>query len=663
MKYARIVLSLPINKAFSYRIPKNMEPHAEIGKRAWVSFGKMRLVGYIIGLSDEAEVKNVKPLQRLIDEYPIINPELLKLTKWVSDYYLCSWGEAIASTIPGVLRKGKTAIKPKKPFKEEEFESSYDLAPTLEQDMALKLIKSSLDKKEKSVFLLHGITASGKTEVYLQAISFALSQGRSSIMLVPEISLTPQAVERFKSRFGKSVAIVHSRLIGSMRFREWQRIKTGEAKVIVGVRSAIFSPVKDLGLVIVDEEHENSYKQEDVPRYHARDVAVKRASINNAVTVLGSATPSLESFYNAKKKLYKLISLTKRIENKDLPRVRIVDMKRELMHRRRPSVFSRVLKDELEKTLTRKEQAMLFLNRRGFSTSIICKKCGLVAKCKKCDSVMVYHFAEKKIICHYCNYKAEVPNICPKCNSGYMRFQGMGTERIESELHRYFPEGASERMDTDSMRKRGSHDKVLTRFLKHGIDVLVGTQMIAKGHDFPKVTLVGVVAADTTLNIPDFRASERTFNLLTQVAGRAGRGKQEGLVVIQTYTPGHYAITTASKHDYNSFYKKEIAIREELKLPPFVHIIKLVLRSKNEERLLDGSSRLAKALKKKFTGSTKVIGPAPAAIPKLRGQYRRNILLKTKDPAGFNMRLREALRTFKRPSGVFIAVDVDPMSV
>jgi len=657
MKYTQVVFGIPIDKAFSYRIPKKLESHITVGKRVWVSFGKRRLVGYIVGTSEKTEIENVKPIQELIDKESIISGEMLILTKWVSEYYLCSWGEAIESTIPGVLRKGKTSIKPKKPFEEEVFVPSYDLHPTTQQKTALSLIKKDLSSFKHEVFLLHGITASGKTEVYLQAISHALNQGKSSIVLVPEISLTPQAVERFKSRFGRNVAIVHSRLAGSMRFREWQRIKQGEAKVIVGVRSAVFSPAKNLGLVIVDEEHENSYKQEDTPRYHARDVAIERARINSGVAILGSATPSLESFYKAGNEEFKLIKLTKRIENKDLPKVKIIDMKREFAVKGRQTIFSRFLKDALEKTLAKKKQAILFLNRRGFSTSVICKKCGHVARCKKCDSVMVYHFNDKKIHCHYCNWKTDAPNICPKCTGAYMKFSGLGTEKVESEIARYFPSQKTGRMDTDSTRKRGSHDAILGKFSRHRIDMLVGTQMIAKGLDFPKVTLVGVVNADTSLNLPDFRASERTFSLLTQVAGRAGRGEEKGDVIIQTYTPGNYAIKTASTHDYESFYKKEIIARKELELPPFVHIIKIALHSRNNKRAEEASVKLAKALKAKLRSSAKIIGPAPAVISRLRGQYRWNIFLKVDDPLKVNNRLRKILR------GKFVAVDVDPISV
>ncbi len=663
MNYADVVLGLPILRSFSYRIPKNFIPEAEIGKRVRVSFGRRELIGYIVGLNEKSDIKNVKPVQSIIDKTPIISGEMLKTTKWISEYYLCSWGQAIESTIPGVLRKGKTSVKPKKPFEEERFEKSSHLKPTEEQKKALADINESLSKKEHCVFLLHGITASGKTEVYLQAISHVLEQGRSSIVLVPEISLTPQTVERFKSRFGEMVAVIHSKLMGSMRFREWQRIKTGAARVIVGVRSAIMSPVDNLGLVIVDEEHESSYKQEDTPRYHARDLAIERARINNGVVVLGSATPSLESFYNAKKGNYKLINLKKRIQDKDLPEVKIVDMKRELVQKHRQVVLSRILKDMLDKILAKKEQAILFLNRRGFSTSIVCKKCGHVARCKRCESVMVYHFTDKKLICHYCNHKEDPPDICPRCRGSYVKFLGLGTERVESELHRFFPEKRMDRMDTDATKKRGSHDKILGGFRRHGIDVLVGTQMVAKGHDFPLVTLVGVVSADTTLNLPDFRASERTFNLLTQVAGRAGRGKEKGFVIIQTYSPSHYAITTASRHDYDAFYKKEIGYRKELNLPPFIHIIKLTLRSVNNKKAKGAADKLKDLLKKKLDPSVKVIGPAPAVIARLRGQYRWNIMLKTENPKKTNEGLKKILAAFRKPSGVLLAPDVDPISV
>lgn len=662
MKYASVVIRMPLDRPFSYRIPEKIKDKIEVGKRVWVPFGPRRVVGYVVELTDKADVKNIRPIESVIDATPIVSEELLRLSKWISEYYICSWGEAIDATIPGVLKKGKTDIRARKSFEERKYEDTRDISPNPEQRKALDAINDSVDSSTHSVFLLHGITASGKTEIYIQAIRHSLTHGRSSIVLVPEISLTPQTVERFKSRFGDNVAVMHSGLLGSERFREYKKIKDGRAKIVIGARSAIFSPVRNLGLVIIDEEHETSYKQESVPRYHAREVGVKRAEISGATVILGTATPSLESYFNAKAGRYKLLELKKRIKDIALPKVNIVDMRKELDQKHYATIFSRSLKDRIGKVLARGEQAILFLNRRGFSTFIYCRKCGIVIRCKRCDAVMVYHYSKKKLNCHYCNWSIDPPETCAKCKSTYVKYFGMGTERVESELYRYFPEGRIDRMDADTTRKRGSHDKVLGKFKDQSINILVGTQMIAKGLDFPQVTLVGVVSADTTLNLPDFRASERTFNLLTQVAGRAGRGDAGGEVIIQTYAPHHYAITTASKHDYLSFYEKEIVLREELDLPPFYNMIRLLLRSRKEERVVAASKDLAGIIGTQMK-DVKILGPAPAVISRIKNQYRWNLMIKTKDAARSAIRLKKILKDFKRPSGVIIAVDVDPISV
>ena len=662
MKYASIAIKLPLDKQFTYRVPKPLENKIALGMRVWVPFGPRRIVGYVVDLTEKAQIENAKPIESIIDAHPMISEELLKLTRWMADYYICSWGEAIDATIPGVLKKGKTSVKMRGKHEEEPYEKSVDLIPTQEQKTALDMINGSFEKRSHKVFLLHGITASGKTEVYMQTISRALKDGLSSIVLVPEISLTPQTVERFKSRFDESVAVMHSGLVGSKRFKEYMRIKNGEARIVIGARSAIFSPVKDLGLIIIDEEHETSYKQESVPRYHAREVAIKRAQITGSIVILGSATPALESYSKAKNGDYQLIELTKRVKDIALPKVNIIDMRKELYQKHYASIFSRPLKDRIERVMMKGQQAILFLNRRGFATFIYCRQCGIVIRCKRCDAVMVYHYSKKKLICHYCNAHLEPPQICPKCNTHYVKYFGMGTERVESELHRYFPESITERMDTDTTKKRGSHDKVLGRFKKHAINILVGTQMIAKGLDFPKVTLVGVVSADTTLNLPDFRASERTFNLLTQVAGRAGRGDEGGEVIIQTYTPHHYAITAASQHDYHSFYIKEIGIRNELELPPFVNIIRVVFKSRKDQLAKDTANSLAEVIKKAIKG-VKILGPAPAVVSRIRNKYIWNIVLKTRSQEEFTLRLKDILKGFKKSSSVSIIVDVDPVSV
>lgn len=665
LKFADIAVALPVDRIFQYAIPERLSGEIATGKRVFVPFQNRNMVGYVVGLSAEADVKEVKDISAVIDKEPILSEEMLKLTRWIKDNYFCSWGEAIGAAIPGGIKKGNVELGSRIKDSGVHPDGVVPSKPhvlTGEQSKALKAILESIDKKEHRTFLLHGITASGKTEVYLQAIDEVLKNGRQAIMLVPEISLTPQTVERFVSRFGTSVAVIHSKLTPAKRFLEWKKIKEGRASIVVGARSAIFSPMNNLGLVIVDEEHETSYKQDDVPRYHARDVADYRAKLNNCPLILGSATPSLESYYKAKNGEYTLVILTKRIEERLLPKVKIVDMRMELETRKKIAIFSKVLLDAIEKTLKAGKQAIIFLNRRGFSTFVNCKKCGLVLKCKRCDTVLVYHFDVKKLICHYCGYQTAPPEICPKCRSGYIKYFGLGTERVESEISRFFSSARIARMDSDTTVKRGSHDRILGSFKSGDVNLLVGTQMIAKGLDFPEVTLVGVVAADVSLNIPDFRAGERTFNLLTQVAGRAGRGEDGGEVIVQTYAPHNYAILAAAKHDYEKFYNEEIIARKELEFPPFTNLVKVTVRARNEELAQKSATELAEAIRNEDK-DVKLGGPAAAPIMRMRGYFRYNIILKNTDRLAMCTLLKKVLGSFRRPHGVLIAVDVDPISM
>jgi len=677
-KYAEIAVSLPMGKTFHYSIPRKMECEVESGKRVWVEFGKRKIVGYVVGLTASSGVKDVKPIIEVIDKTPIISAQMLQLCGWIKDTYLCSLGQAIDATIPGVLKKGKVSVKPRTLSGDGFIHGTMpdnETCPrantavlgakhtlTSEQDVVLKSVLHKIDREDFMTFLLYGITSSGKTEVYLQAIEKVLAKGKTAIVLVPEIALTPQTVERFTSRFGNLVAVMHSALLGSARYSEWKRIADGTARIVVGARSAIFSPVKNLGLIIIDEEHETSYKQEDVPRYHARDVAVMRAKLSNCPVILGSATPSLESYYLADKKGMELVRLTRRIDERSLPKVKIVDMRMELATRKKMVMLSGMLIDAIRRALNKNTQVMIFLNRRGFSTYVNCKKCGLVLKCRRCDSVLVYHYQTKSMVCHYCNARMSPPNICPQCKGSYMKYFGIGTEKVESELARLFPSAKIARMDTDSTSKRGSHEAILGEFKKHNVDILVGTQMIAKGLDFPRVTLVGVVNADVSLNLPDFRASERTFNLITQVGGRAGRGEAGGEVIVQTYAPEHYAIGCASKHDYEKFYREEIKSRKELSFPPFTHIIRLTMRSRNEKRTIDAADNLKKFLEESLKG-IEIAGPAPSPVSKVRGYFRWNVFLKAKNRSTMCEALKKALENYRKPHGVLLAVDVDPISM
>lgn len=657
---AEVVVGLPIDKTFHYSIPEALKEKVSVGKRVWVPFGQRRLVGYVVGLGEAADVANIKDIEEVIDEDPILDEAMLKLTRWMADYYFCSWGEAIENGLPAVLRKGKTEIKSRKTAPDRHYEPSFDLKLTPQQKLALAPVLEDLEKRHNHVYLLFGVTASGKTELYMQAISFALKQGRSCIVLVPEIALTPQATERFKARFGDEVCVIHSRLSEGTRFKAWEKLNEGKCRIVIGPRSAVFSPLKNLGLIIIDEEHETSYKQEDSPRYHARDVAIKRAAISGAAVIMGSATPSLETYYNAEAGRYKLIKLTERINKRQMPKVRILDMRKELMKRKRVAVFSYALQDAIAKVLAAKMQAILFLNRRGFSTHMDCKKCGHVMECKKCKSVLVYHSDINKLVCHYCNRKYGLPRICPSCKSSYIKFFGIGTQKVESEMYRLFPGARIARMDTDATTKRGSHEKILDGFKDGSTDILIGTQMVAKGLDFPQVTLVGIVSADVSLNLPDFRASERTFDLLTQVAGRAGRGDETSEVIVQTYTPTHYSIAMAANHDYEGFYKKEIATRKFAGFPPFNRLIKFTFRAGKEEKAEKAATELAERLKQ--LKGAKVMGPAPSPMIKVRGQYRWNVFLKFKTEKIFSLQLRHIVAEFKRGKGAFMTVDVDPMS-
>ncbi|MBI3991466.1 MAG: primosomal protein N' [Candidatus Omnitrophica bacterium] len=674
LKFAEISVALPVDGLFHYAIPPHLTEKVDAGKRVKINFAGRFMAGYVVGITGESPVKDVKEIIDVIDSNPVFNNEMYKLAQWISEYYCCSIGEALQAAVPLGIKENISHPSRRKKITEElysdndHFISAYPKAEDLKlntyQEKALQEINGAISGKRHETFLLHGVTGSGKTEVYLRAIEKALEAGGSSIVLVPEIALTPQTVGRFISRFGKMIAIHHSHLTESMRKDEWARIRSGEARIVIGARSAIFCPIKNLLLVVVDEEHETSYKQGDVPRYHARDVAVMRASISNAVVVLGSATPSLESYHKSEEGKYRLIQLPERVDGKLLPDVEIVDSRSEMAERKGKYIISRQLEYAIKKTLDGNEQALLLLNRRGFSTLISCKRCGEPIKCRKCDISLVYHRDKEKLICHYCNYEIEPPSICPFCNSEYVAYHGLGTQKVVAELARIFPEAKVARLDTDATRKRGTHHRVLKEFANGNIDILVGTQMIAKGLDFPRVRVVGVVSADTALNLPDFRSGERTFSLLTQVAGRSGRGGSKGEVVIQTCAPEHYAVAASVHQDYEKFYRLEIISRKELALPPFVRMANIILRGKNEKNVISLSDELfAKLNEAAKDREVTVLGPAPMPIPRLKGFYRWHITLKMEDGFQLTGFLKEVLRGVKRHGGIYIAIDVDPVSI
>jgi len=536
--------------------------------------------------------------------------------------------------------------------------------PTSDQEAALQEILKGIHSRRFSPFLVYGVTGSGKTEIYLRAIEEVLSQGREAIILVPEISLTPQLLSRFKDRFGENLALLHSGLGRGERYDQWRRIWKGEVKIALGARSAIFAPFKNIGIIIVDEEHDPSYKQEEKLKYHARDMAVVRAKQAEATLILGSATPSLESFYNAEKGKFKLLNLPERIEGKPLPKVEVVDVKKE------GGLLSEKLKAALQKNIEDKKQSLLFLNRRGFANFILCPDCGHTFKCPNCSVTLTYHLQDRSLQCHYCDYRIQAPGDCPKCEGHRLQGMGIGTERLEQEIVSSFPETRVGRMDRDTTSRRRSHLQILKRLESGSIDILVGTQMIVKGHDFPNVTFVGVVSADTSLHFPDFRSSERTFQLLTQVAGRAGRGDVFGEVVIQTFNPDHYSILRAKDHDYVGFYREEIQFRKALEYPPFSRFINFRLVGNSEKRtktLAEEVGRIGQTLLKRGYGKgIEILGPSAAPFAKMRGKFRWQMLAKGKNPTVLHQYAKELASRMEVPlegKGVHLDIDVDPVFI
>ncbi|NMB41636.1 MAG: primosomal protein N' [Firmicutes bacterium] len=539
------------------------------------------------------------------------------------------------------------------------------LSLTAEQKTAWEEIKTGIGGEQKQ-FLIYGITGSGKTELYLRAAEKVIRQGRNVLFLVPEIALTTQMIEQLKIRFPGSLALLHSNLSQKERYEQWLRVKKGKARIVLGARSCIFAPLNNIGLIIMDEEHENTYKQSESPRYHTRDVAKWRAAYHDSVLLMGSATPSLETFLETKGQKVKLTTLTKRVKDHLLPSVKIVDMRREFKNRNR-GVFSRALRAAMEETLSRGEQIMLFLNRRGFSSFLLCRQCGFVMQCPYCDVSLTYHLSPEHLQCHYCGYRSAVTDLCPKCKTSYFRSFGLGTQRVEKEVKNIFPQVETIRMDSDTTAARGAHFKIWSDFKDNKASILIGTQMIAKGFDFPKVTLVGIVAADITLHLPDFRAGERTFQLLSQAAGRTGRGKLGGRVIIQTFTPWHYSIKAAAEHSYMDFLNEEFKRRKLLKYPPFSEIILINCSSPLKQRALDSAKKLKKKLTENLTvakhSGVELMGPSPAPLFKIKDRFRYHLIYKGTNLQKYAKLIRETIWDFSLTSGkeIRITVDFDPL--
>ena len=830
MSFANIAFPISVDRLFTYSVPQYLDAIAQPGVRVLASFHESKQEGVVVERVNETdlELDKIKNISDCLDEEPTFSEELLELTKWMSDYYLSSWGNALFCAVPAAVRNKKQQLiqlrseytaptgkvqkqivtfletegilsthqlarrvgvssanlrpkiialrekgvvnvkvthKPKATTKfttvatlslppadiaaeiaeltsgkdgygsstnqnarrvphaaavkhaeilqillDEEtpvatseltkrVRTSTSLLNTLERRGFIKITRAAAvrnplssqpvpptqslrlnpaqsaafaelqsENHSNQTFLLHGVTGSGKTEVYMQVMAQVLESGKSVIALVPEISLTPQTASRFIGRFGERVAVLHSRLSNGERFDQWHRIQKGDADIVIGPRSAVFAPVKQLGLLIIDEEHSDSYKSDTAPRYHAREVAQKRAEIANCPLILGSATPSLESFFQAQQGNYKLLSLPSRVLDRKMPEVHIIDMRDELKKGNR-TIFSERLRDAIAKRLQKREQIILFLNRRGHSKYVFCRTCGYAERCENCSISLTFHFETKKLVCHHCGHKRDTHPSCPDCGSpaiDYFGRRGFGTEIVEREVQKAFPTANIKRFDADSTAKKNAHQQILEEFEHQKIDILIGTQMVAKGLDFPNVTLVGVIVADTALNLPDFRAGEHTFSLLTQVAGRSGRAEIAGEVIIQTYMPDNYCISAAQTHDYVGFYEKEVEARSILQYPPFSHVAMLLLRGKNENEVIDAANTISGDLTIWQTDEFPeviILGPAPAPLSKIDGKFRWRFLLRSKNVEKISQllqRLNDDLPPTIKSNAVECVIDIDP---
>lgn len=684
---ARILVDQTKGTLLDYKIPEALRGKVVVGSRVAVPLRRQEVFGTVLELRESSEFGNIKSLSRLLvsQEAPLLSPQLMRLAEWMAHYYVAPLHTVLRTLLPGSIREDK---KKRKRNENGDLFSGETILPTLpptlnaDQEHVVKVIGEALEKSschelapkhaisgtDPFVFLLHGVTGSGKTEVYLRAIEKALALGKSALVLVPEIALTPQTVERFRARFeptmGKNfIAVLHSHLSEGERHEEWLRLHRGEARIVIGARSAVFAPLHELGLIIVDEEHEGSYKQEESPRYHARDVAVMRAHLEKCPIVLGSATPSIESFYNTQIGKYRLLELPLRADHQKMPLVRVLDLRLQVRGKQADGVLSFPLRQAITARLERSEQVILFLNRRGFSSALFCQQCGYVCECPHCSLALTFHRTTNSLVCHLCGLTKKLLAECPECREPVLLQRGMGTQRVEAAIQQAFPQARLARMDTDTMKGKGIYQKTLDRFRSRQIDILIGTQMIAKGLDFPNVTLVGIINADTSLQAPDFRAGERTFQLLTQVAGRAGRGDVEGEVMIQTYIPVSPSIQFARHHDYHGFFEQEIVLRKQFGYPPFQRIILVQLRGKVQERVAFVAADFQKKLRKTLPAGVDVGEAVSAPIERAHGQYRFHIALKGTSVKKMGDSLRALLEKTSFPKGVIMTIDVDPQSL
>ncbi len=704
-----------VDKIFDYLVPKELENSIQIGIRVLVPFGRQTLEGFVLEIKDSSSLE-LKEVYSVVDQDIVLNDELLELGKVIQKDTLSTLISAYQVMLPKALKAkaGSTVHKKFHTFyrlrqndyvarslsqkkilelfhdrdeipreelvsisssslstlvekgvlfsvQKEDYRMKYEInqdskktLTSLQQQVVDAVIHGSVEQP----FLLFGVTGSGKTEVYMHIIEHVLEEGKTAIILVPEISLTPQMVEQFSNRFGNQIAALHSALSEGEKYDEWRRIARGEASIVIGARSAIFAPLKNIGVIIIDEEHSDSYKQSDKnPRYHARDIAIWRAKYHHCPVLLGSATPSLESMARAQKGVYQLLTLRERVNGKKLPKVEIIDMNQEA--KKSSSHLTVQLLNEINDCIDRGEQAILFLNRRGFSTFVTCKNCAETIKCPHCDITLTYHKSNRMLRCHYCGYATPLPKVCPNCHEEALSDLGVGTEKIEEELHQLLPYAKVLRMDVDTTSRKGAHKKMIEAFRNHEYDILLGTQIVAKGLDFSLVTLVGVINADTSLNIPDFRSSENTYSLLSQVAGRSGRSEKSGKVLIQTFNPDHYAISFVKNHDYLGFYHEEMIIRKKLGYPPFYYLCYVKVSGKDVSYLFQEALKIKRSLERNLT-HTIILGPTSLAVFRVNNIYRYGIILKYKREENLRDILSKIQNHYKTNSKVRIDIDFSP---
>jgi len=660
--FAQVVFGLPLSRAFDYEIPSSFSGKVRIGQRVKVPFGRRWKTGYVVGLRQKSALpkKAIKPIQEVLDEKPLLNEKFLELSKRISEYYLCSWGEALEAILPSSFRPRKrTSPKIERSEERKKEEHSREVLFSEEEKVILEDLEAKILSEKQKTFLFFGGSRHRKTALLLQLIQKYLEQGCSTIALFPEITLTEEAFKLFSEKFGDHVCLMHSGLSPLERYALWQSLREGKHKIVIGTRSAIFSPVQQLGLIVLFEEQDTSYKQEETPRYHARHVAHFRSQLEGANIVLESETPSLESYSEALKNHYQLIGLPQEKSLRALPKVSVVDMREEILHQKRKVLFSNYLERRMTETLKTNGQILLFLNRRGFSTFVHCKRCGTVLRCEHCRLSFKYHTSPRRLVCHYCNLEKEAPSICPTCRESYLQYTGAGTEKVESEVHRIFPTARSARLDSDVVTHH--EEKRLQEALERGeLDLVIGTQLVIR-ETFPeRLPLVGILSADTLLNMPDFRSAERTFSTLNHLVEQAKGNEKGGEVVIQSFSPEHHAILASAMQDYPAFYSQEIRSRKQLGFPPFRYLARVLFIGKKEEAVSEAAHLFKKHLNRmKKKKKISILGPAPALYKPVKKKWQWQLIVKSQQ-GNLAEILQSVLKRFQKKHTVQLVVDIDP---